>query len=182
MKRRSLPALLAFAVAATMLAGCREDMAKQPKLKTYTTAQAFAEDAEARSVPTGTVARDALARFAAQARPPKVDAVLIARGKERFDIYCSMCHGLSGRGDGIVVERGFPPPPSYGEKRLLAADPAHFYDVITHGWGVMYSYANRVTPHDRWAIVAYIRALQLAQTGVMTADAAAPRETAGGRP
>ena len=165
---------LTFAI---ILGACREDMSKQPKLKAYTTAAAFAEDAEARGVPPGTVARDALARFSAENQPPKADARLIARGKERFEIYCSMCHGLSGRGDGIVVQRGFPQPPSYGEKRLLAAAPSHFYDVITNGWGVMYSYANRVEPHDRWAIVAYIRALQLAETGIMTAD-----NVVGGRP
>jgi mono/diheme cytochrome c family protein len=87
---------------------------------------------------------------------------LIERGRERFGIYCSMCHGYDGRGDGIVPARGFPHPPSYLEPRLVAAPAAHFYDVISNGYGAMYGYADRVEPADRWAIAAYIRALQIA--------------------
>ncbi|MCB8839662.1 cytochrome c [Aurantimonas sp. VKM B-3413] len=146
-------------------------MTNQPKLKPYSSADAFDENAEARTVPYGTVDRNALQRLAAETTPPKVDADLLARGKQRFEIYCTPCHGLAGLGDGIVVKRGFPQPPSYAEPRLLAAKASHFYDVITHGWGVMYSYAARIDPRDRWAIAAYIRALQVAQTG-------APKETA----
>ena len=87
-------------------------------------------------------------------------AQLLARGQERYGIYCSPCHGLSGNGDGMIVRRGFPAPPSYHSARLRAAPAKHFFDVITNGYGVMYSYAARVEPRDRWAIVAYIRALQ----------------------
>ena len=86
-----------------------------------------------------------------------------ARGRERYGIYCSPCHGLSGHGDGIIVSRGFPAPPSYHSDRLRSADAQHVFDVISNGYGVMYSYAARVEPRDRWAIVAYIRALQQSQ-------------------
>jgi mono/diheme cytochrome c family protein len=93
--------------------------------------------------------------------PIPVDAALLSRGRARFDIYCSPCHGYDGRGDGMVARRGFPAPPSYHTPRLRQAPSLHFYAVITHGYGAMYSYAARVTPADRWAIIAYIRALQL---------------------
>ena len=105
----------------------------------------------------------------------RLTAALLARGRERFDIYCSPCHGLDGQGDGMVVQRGFPRPPSYLEPRLLAAPAGTFYDAITKGYGVMYSYASRVEPRDRWAIVAYIRALQLSQHATL-ADAPEARE------
>lgn len=88
---------------------------------------------------------------------------LLVRGRERFNAYCAPCHGEDGYGRGIVVRRGFPTPPSYHEDRLRAAPIGHFFDVITHGYGVMYSYADRVSVDDRWAIAAYIRALQRSQ-------------------
>ena len=87
---------------------------------------------------------------------------LLARGQERFDIFCSPCHSVAGDGDGMVVRRGFPSPPSFDIDRLRKAPDAYFYDVITHGHGAMYPYAERVPPEDRLAIIAYIRALQLA--------------------
>lgn len=174
--------LLPLAVALVALSGCRQDMTVQPKLKTYSTAAAFDGDAEARPLPYGTVPRDAAERFEAITKPPKVDAALLERGRERFEIYCTPCHGKAGLGDGIIVQRGFPKPPSYLEPRLLAADPSHFFDVITNGWGVMYPYRARVEPRDRWAIVAYIRALQVAGTGLKSADAsgAAPATAGNG--
>jgi mono/diheme cytochrome c family protein len=87
----------------------------------------------------------------------------LERGRQRFDIFCSPCHGRTGDGHGMVVQRGFPAPPSYHQDRLRTAPDSHFYDVITHGYGAMYSYAARVPPADRRAIVAYIRALQLSR-------------------
>lgn len=92
---------------------------------------------------------------------------LLARGQERYQIYCSMCHGYSGHGDGMVVRRGFVPPPDYRIKRLRDAPVGHFYDVIANGYGAMYSYASRVPVQDRWAIAAYIRRLQEVQPQVV---------------
>ena len=86
--------------------------------------------------------------------------VLLHRGQERYGIFCAPCHGISGTGNGMIVQRGFPPPPSYLTEKLREAPIEHFYDVITHGYGVMFPYAARVPPPDRWAIAAYIRALQ----------------------
>jgi mono/diheme cytochrome c family protein len=85
------------------------------------------------------------------------------RGRERFNIYCTPCHDYTGSGHGMIVQRGFPAPPSYHIDRLRQAPVGHFFDVITNGSGTMYSYAARVSPEDRWRIVAYIRALQLSQ-------------------
>ena len=91
---------------------------------------------------------------------PPVTMALLERGQQRFDIYCAPCHSKIGDGRGMIVQRGFPQPPSYYIARLRDAPNQHFYDVITHGYGAMYSYADRVGAEDRWAIVAYIRALQ----------------------
>ena len=87
----------------------------------------------------------------------------LTRGQQRFGIFCAPCHGLAGDGDGIIVAHGFPAPPSYHIDRLVAAPAQHFYDVMTGGYGVMFAYADRIDPHDRWAIAAYIRALQLSR-------------------
>ena len=110
------------------------------------------------------------ANLAPASQPPRklnnplpMTMATLERGQERFNIYCSPCHSRAGDGDGMVARRGFPHPPSYHTDRLRKAPDAHFYSVITNGYGAMYSYADRVDAHDRWAIVAYIRALQLSQ-------------------
>ena len=95
--------------------------------------------------------------------PPPLTLALLQRGQQRFRIYCTPCHSELGDGNGMVVQRGFPHPPSYHIDRLRQAPTQHFYDVITDGHGVMYSFAARVAPRDRWAIAAYIRAVQLSQ-------------------
>jgi len=100
---------------------------------------------------------------AAQRLPERPDRALLLRGQERYSVYCLPCHGAGGDGDGPVVQRGFPAPPSYHLERLLDAPDRHFVDVIEHGYGVMYPYADRVGMADRWAIAAYIRALQLSR-------------------
>jgi cytochrome c5 len=97
---------------------------------------------------------------------------LMARGRERYDIFCSPCHSIAGDGDGMIARRGFPHPPTFHSDRLRQAPDAHFYAVITDGYGAMYPYANRVPPDDRRAIIAYIRALQLSQHAAL-ADAPA---------
>lgn len=95
--------------------------------------------------------------------PIAVTAELLARGQDRFNIYCAVCHGPDGYGDGIIVRRGFPAPPSYHDQRLRNAPVGHFFRVMTEGYGAMYPYADRLDAHDRWAVAAYIRALQLSQ-------------------
>ena len=95
--------------------------------------------------------------------PIPVTRELLERGRDRFDIYCAVCHGPDGYGRGIVVRRGFPAPPSYHDPRLRNVPVGHFFEVMTRGFGAMYPYADRLTPTDRWAVAAYIRALQLSQ-------------------
>jgi mono/diheme cytochrome c family protein len=168
-----------------LLGGCekaKQDMYDQPKLKTYAQTDLFPDNAAARPLQPGTVpsttgnfAASSSGRVgsrqvetdaqadAAQANPYPVTQQLLQRGRQRYEIYCMPCHSPVGDGDGLVVRRGFPAPPSYHIDRLRQAPDRHFYDVITHGYGIMYSYADRVAPPDRWAIVAYIRALQLSQ-------------------
>ncbi|MDQ4074991.1 MAG: cytochrome c [Chloroflexota bacterium] len=99
--------------------------------------------------------------------PLPVTAELLAEGQERYDIFCSPCHGFAGYGNGMIVQRGFPPPSSLHEQRLRDVPDSHLYNVITNGIGVMYPYASRVPPAERWAIVAYIRALQLSQNAAV---------------
>ncbi|SCY32468.1 c-type cytochrome [Microvirga guangxiensis] len=112
-------------------------------------------------VPPGVIPRGTAAQEAALAAPgPQVTPGLIARGEERFRAFCSPCHGLSGRGDGTVVSRGFPPPPSYHEERVKALSAEQIATVITEGRGRMFSYADRVLPEDRWAIAHYVKQLQ----------------------
>lgn len=97
------------------------------------------------------------------ANPLPITLPFVARGRDRYDVYCAPCHSRTGDGDGMIVRRGFPAPPSYHIERLRNAPDSHFFQVISNGYGVMYPYADRITPEDRWAIVAYIRALQLSQ-------------------
>jgi len=113
---------------------------------------------------TGKIGTNLIAEF-----PMPITREVLLRGRERFEIYCSACHDRTGEGRGIIVQRGFPPPPSFQLERLRAAPVGHFFDVIGHGYGIMYSYADRVEPADRWAIAAYIRVLQASRRAT-TAD------------
>jgi mono/diheme cytochrome c family protein len=106
--------------------------------------------------------------------PPPLTLALIERGQQRFRIFCTPCHSELGNGQGMIVQRGFPAPPSYDSERLLKVPTRHFVDVIARGHGAMYSYAARVPPADRWAIAAYIRALQKSQNA-SAADLAASK-------
>lgn len=114
--------------------------------------------------------------------PFPVTMDVLKRGQERYDIYCSPCHGFSGYGDGMIVQRGFTHPPSYHTERLRQAPPGLFVDVITNGYGQMFSYAYRVEPADRWAIAAYIRALQLSQQASLDDVPASERQNLDGTP
>ncbi|VTU21700.1 Cytochrome c, mono- and diheme variants [Variovorax sp. PBL-H6] len=109
--------------------------------------------------------------------PAPITRALLLHGRERYEIFCMPCHSPVGDGDGPVVRRGFPRPPTYHQQRLREAPDRHFFDVMTHGHGIMYSYADRITPEDRWAIVAYIRALQLSQHVQLSALPPALRES-----
>jgi mono/diheme cytochrome c family protein len=147
-----------------VLAAC-DNMANQPKLNPYELPYGAQTNWPAEPA-ANTVARD---DAATPPSPPPVTMALLQRGRQRFDIYCSPCHGRDGDGNGMIVQRGFPRPPSYYIDRLRNVPSKHFYDVITNGYGVMYSYADRVAPADRWAIAAYIRALQASATATVAA-------------
>jgi mono/diheme cytochrome c family protein len=148
---------------ALVLGGCDLSMTQQPRYDTYGPSQFWSDGAAARPLPENTIAQGDLARHEAETNAPEADFALLKRGQERFGIFCAPCHGLAGDGNGIIVAHGFPRPPSYYEPRLLASPAQHFYDVISRGYGVMYSYGARVEPADRWAIVAYVRALQMSR-------------------
>jgi mono/diheme cytochrome c family protein len=164
----------AYLLAALAALGCRQDMHDQPKLKPYAASEFFADARGARQLVAGTVARgqlreDALAftgkqdgKFA-QDLPFPVTLELLQRGQERFAIYCTPCHGQTGRGDGIVVRRGYRKPTSFHDDRMRGEPVGYFFDVMTNGFGAMPDYAAQVALRDRWAIAAYAKALQLSQ-------------------
>lgn len=153
------------------VAGC-DDMADQPKLEPWEATDLFPDGKVVQAPPEGAVARGDLDRDAARTTRPPLDRALLERGRERYNINCSPCHGRDGGGDGMIVRRGMPAPPSYHQDRLRQVPDQHFVDVIEEGYGVMYPYDSRVAPRDRWAIVAYIRALQLSQN--VQADTLSP--------
>jgi mono/diheme cytochrome c family protein len=146
-----------------LLVGCDQRMIRQPKNKAYGTSRLFADGRVEQVPPEGTVARDQVFWDPATAERPPMSAALLARGHERFDIYCAPCHSRTGDGDGMIVQRGMPRPPNFHSQRLRDAPDRHFLQVITLGYGAMYAHADRVPPADRWAITAYIRALQLSR-------------------
>jgi Cytochrome C oxidase, cbb3-type, subunit III len=152
-----------------LAAGCRQDMADQPKAKPLSPSDFFPDGRSERPLVENTVARGSLASDELMVPgdsnkfPLPVNQELLERGQERYKIFCSPCHGLQGDGNGMVAMRGMKHPPSYHEDRLRQAPNGHYYDVITNGFGAMYSYSAQVPPKDRWAIVAYIRALQLSR-------------------
>jgi mono/diheme cytochrome c family protein len=163
---------LLLCVLSGFVAGCRQDMHDQPKYIPLRESTFFNDARSARPFVQGTVARGELREDTllytgkvngadATMFPFPVDEKVMARGQERFDIYCSPCHGRTGLGDGMVVRRGYRRPPSYLDDRLLGAPVGHFFDVISNGFGAMPDYAAQIKAEDRWAIVAYVRALQM---------------------
>ncbi|MEQ8404069.1 MAG: cytochrome c [Oceanicaulis sp.] len=141
---------------AALLGGCGQRMIDQERQEAYEAETA----ALGRHPPEGTVARGEIARLQTLATRPEMSLALIERGRVVYDRVCALCHGRTGRGDGIIVARSFPAPPSYHSDRLKDMAPSYVVEVITNGYGVMYPYANRVVPEDRWAAAAYIQALQ----------------------
>ena len=165
--RRTGPRLILCLGLFGSLPACESDMADQPKYEPFESAAPFPHAQAARLPPEGTVARNTLIEPAPDRSPPPMTETVLNRGRERYDIYCSPCHGRVGDGQGMIPLRGFPAPPSYHSERLRQAPDRHFYEVIRQGYGTMYSYASRIAPEDRWAIVAYIRALQLSQNATL---------------
>ena len=158
----------------TAAAGCRQDMHNSPKAIPLRESVFFKNGSSARPLVEDTVARGTLQDDAAfftgksgatalDALPFALTAEVLDRGEQRFNIYCTPCHGLSGDGDGMIVRRGYRQPPSYHIERLRTAPLGHFYDTITNGFGAMPDYRAQIAPRDRWAIAAYVRALQLSQ-------------------
>jgi mono/diheme cytochrome c family protein len=170
----STGALMLFA-----LTGCRDDMHNQPRYKPLAASEFFADHRSERPEIEGTVARGHLkidsARYTGKFNGEDIDQFPIPitrddieRGRERFNIYCTPCHGRLGDGNGMVVLRGYRQAASYYSDKLMKAPVGHFFDVMTNGFGAMPSYASRVQPDDRWRIVAYIRALQLSESAKLT--------------
>lgn len=192
--RRSTPMRVArcWLVPLVCLAGCTQEMVDQPRYEVYEASDIFADGASVRPPVEDTVARGELCRddpyytglrdgqlveeIPADPRtsePFTLTREVLQRGRERFEIYCSHCHGRTGYGDGMVVRRGFRQPPSFHDPRLRdETPPGHFFDVISNGFRVMPQQGSRIAPADRWAIVAYIRVLQQSQH-VKLADAPA---------
>jgi mono/diheme cytochrome c family protein len=188
--RRKAAAVAATALVA-LAGGCyrHSDMAEQPKFwKIYRPTDFFADGQSARPLPVGVVPQEELRTnrefyFAKDTTGKLIDhfpatypdgkafptqgpelAAVLQRGQQRYNIYCIVCHGQLGYGDGMVVQRGFTHPPSFHADKVLHHEPiGHFYDVISNGYGAMFSYSERIAPEDRWAIVAYVKALQLSQ-------------------
>jgi len=157
-----------------LLAGCRQKMADQPRYEPLGRSTFFDDERAARPLVEGTVARDHLRTdehlYQGKQRGNLVDTfpfpvtlAVLSRGRERYDIFCSPCHDRVGTGQGMIVRRGYRPPPSMHIERLRQAPAGHFFDVMTSGFGVMPDYRQQIRPEDRWAIAAYIRALQFSQ-------------------
>lgn len=181
--RRHIGWLISLAASAALAGGCQRahsDMAIQNKANTYQPSSVFSNGASARPLVAGVVPREpddlgvhepyakiattspALLIPPAQSSqiPFPVTREVLREGQKHFDIFCAVCHGRLGNGQGMIVKRGFVQPPSFHVKRLIDQPDSHFYNVMTNGYGAMFSYNDRVRPEDRWMIVAYIRALQ----------------------
>jgi mono/diheme cytochrome c family protein len=185
--------LAAVVGALALSAACRQDMHNQPKYKPLAATAFFGDGRAARPTLDDTVARGQLhldeARYTGKLNgkdvtviPIQITEADVRRGQERFNIYCSPCHGRLGDGHGMIVARGLRQPPSYHDERLVNAPIGHFFDVMTNGYGAMYPYASRVAVDDRWRIASYIRALQLSQNAPpdLAARAAAQAAQASG--
>ena len=175
--------LMALCVGVVAFSGCggtlRQDMANQPRQNPLSPASFFQDDRSERPIIDNTVARGAVEEDKlfvpkdSNAFPLRLTQELLARGEDRYNIFCSPCHGLQGDGQGMVTLRGMKHPPTYHQERLRDEPNGYFYDVITYGFGAMNGYSAQLNPRDRWAIVSYVRALQLsrdAHVGELPAD------------
>jgi mono/diheme cytochrome c family protein len=167
--------------------GCRQDMHDQPKFVPLRPSGFFSDGRSERPLVEGTVARGHLDEDVAfqegkgpdgkplNTFPFAVTKEVLVRGQQRFNIYCSPCHDLTCSGRGMIVRRGYRQPPSYHTERLRQVENGYIFDVITNGFGAMPDYAAQINPHDRWAIVAYVRALQLSENATVNDVPAADR-------
>jgi mono/diheme cytochrome c family protein len=156
-------------LACVMLAGCtRSNMDSQPKYHQYEPARLFRDGKVLQAPVVGTVARGDLDRAQETRQKPALTAELLAHGREQYDVFCAPCHDRVGTGDGIVVQRGFPRATSLHADSQRALSDQHLFDVIGDGFGAMFAHRDRIRPHDRWAIVAYVRALQMSQHATVT--------------
>jgi mono/diheme cytochrome c family protein len=173
---RTLPVISALSM--LLLGGCRRDMQDQPKYLPLQASRFFADGRSARPIPAGTIARghlndtDAFHTGAVNGVfldtiPAALNQQLLKRGEQRFDIYCSPCHGILGDGNGMVARRGFKIPANFHTDRLRKAPPGYLFQVISNGYGAMPNYDSQIRAEDRWAIVAYIRALQLSRNAAV---------------
>ena len=171
---RTVVLACALLVGLSLLVGCKQKMGTQPRYEPLSASGFFDDGSSARQLLPDTVARGSL-RADEQLYTGKVDGqyvdtfpftvdrAVLNRGQQRFNIYCAACHGEVGDGNGLLVHRGFLPPPSFHQDALRNAPVGLFYDVITNGFGAMPSYNTQISVQDRWAIIAYVRALQLSQ-------------------
>lgn len=188
--RSHIVVLLTCAVAVS-LSGCRRDMQDQPRSKPLRASRFFPDGRLARPVPKGTIARDELndvdvlhtglnnGVFAAQFPIPVTKPVL-ERGQERYNIFCTPCHGFLGDGNGMIARRGFKWPANLHTDRLRNAPPGYLFQVISNGYGAMPAYRDSIDPKDRWAILAYLRALQLSRSASLADVPAQNRAALGG--
>lgn len=162
-------------IAVCTVGGCHRDMKDQSRYEAYEASPFFVNGQASRQPLEGTIAREqrledsrstgkADGQFVTEF-PVDIDRAVLERGRDRYRIYCALCHGEVGIGDGMIVRRGFKPPPSYHQARLREVPPGYLFDVVSHGFGVMPRFGDRLEPEDRWAIVAYVRVLQLSQQG-----------------
>jgi mono/diheme cytochrome c family protein len=173
--KRRLRILAPLLIGTLLASACRRDMQDQPRFRPFRTTDFFPDGRSARPLVPGTVARghleedDHFYRGKVDGQPAKtfpfeITAEVLERGRDRYDVFCAPCHGRVGDGDGMVVQRGLRRPPSFHIERLRQSPPGYAFDVITNGFGAMVDLSDRLTPRDRWAIVAYVRALQRSQS------------------
>ena len=174
MKLRTRFSLVPVALCLVAAGACRQDMHNQPKYRPLRATTFFADGSSARPLVEGTVPRGTLQEDTAfftgkigntpvKELPFPVDEHVLSRGQDRYNVFCTPCHDATGSGRGMVVQRGYRQPPSFHDERLRIADAGYFFDVMTNGFGVMPDYRVQLPARDRWAVVAYIRALQLSQ-------------------
>ena len=174
-----------LALGSALGVGCRQDMHDQPKIEPLEASAFFPDGRGSRPLVEGTVARSEplgeppyltgkQGGQLVQQAPVAVSGAVLARGRERYNVFCSPCHDRVGTGNGMIVQRGYRQPPSFHDSRLRVEPDGYFFDIMTNGFGVMPNYAQQIPVADRWAITLYVRALQLSQ-GATLADVPADR-------